>query len=204
MKLRTFSKDERAQSLVEFALVLPPLLLLLVFGIVEIGGLLGSSMTLASAAREGARVGGALVNGGGALGCGSGQSPNAAIVDPNIVAAVERVLTGNGSKIVLSDIVEIRIWKSTAGGTETAGAVDQWTYSLNGGPTVDGQPLDFRQMSQPWLPCTRSNVAPSAVDSVGVTVRYTYRSTTPLRTLFPYFDGLVISDKTVMSMNASR
>jgi len=68
-----FFRSEDAQGLIEFAIILPPLLLLLVFGLVEIGTVLSIAMTMSSATREGARVASALVNGGGALGCGAGQ-----------------------------------------------------------------------------------------------------------------------------------
>ena len=64
-----FFQSEEAQGLVEFALVLPPLLLILVFGLVELGNVLSVAMTMSSATREGARVASAMVNGGGALGC---------------------------------------------------------------------------------------------------------------------------------------
>ncbi|HYU81920.1 MAG TPA: TadE/TadG family type IV pilus assembly protein, partial [Candidatus Polarisedimenticolia bacterium] len=67
-----FFRSEEAQGLVEFALILPPLLLILVFGLVEVGNLLSVAMTMSSATREGARVASALVNGGGALGCSAG------------------------------------------------------------------------------------------------------------------------------------
>src|SRR5213593_3241807 len=194
--------EEAGQSTVELALLLAPLLFIIVFGLIELAGLMTDAMTMSAASREGARIGGALVNGGGALGCSSGQSPNAATVDPNIVAAVERVLTGTGTRIALSDVNEIRIWKSTSTGTETSGLVNVWTYSLNGGPVVDGDPLDFVQTSQPWLPCTRTYIAP--IDSVGVTVSYNYRARTPLQFFFPFFNLLKITDRAVMSMNVAK
>ena len=159
-------------------------------------------MTMSAASREGARIGGALVNGGGTLGCLSGQSPNAATVDPNVVAAVERVLTGTGTKVNLADVNEIRLWKSTLAGAETTGLVNVWTYQLNGGPIVDGQALDFVQQSQPWLPCARNNVSPA--DSIGVTVSYTYRARTPLRFLMPVLNQYTITERSVMSENASK
>ncbi len=52
-------KNEAGQSLVEFALVVP-VLILLVMGIIEFGWLFNAQLTLTSAAREGARV--AVVN----------------------------------------------------------------------------------------------------------------------------------------------
>ncbi len=200
--MNRFAFNEDGQGLVEFALVLPPILILLVFGLVELAGLMSDSITLASATREGARVGGALANGGGTLGCGSGQSPNAATVDPNIVAAVQRVLTGAGTRVTLADVSQIRIWKSTSSGAETANLINVWTYLPDGGPVVDGNALDFVQTSQPWLPCTRTYIAP--IDSVGVTVSYTYRARTPLKFFFPFFDLLKITDRAVMSMNVAK
>ena len=53
-KLRLF-KSEKGQSLVEFALVLPVLMMILL-GIIEFGWLFNAQITLTSAAREGARV----------------------------------------------------------------------------------------------------------------------------------------------------
>jgi len=199
--MRPFVRGEHGQSTTELAL-LAPILLIVIFGLVELASLMSDSMTMASASREGARIGGALVNGGGALGCLSGQSPNAAVVDPNIVAAVERVLTGTGTRITLSDINEIRIWKPTPTGTETSGLVNVWVYQLNGGPVVDGQALDFVQQSQPWQPCVRNNVTPA--DSIGVTVSYSYRARTPLRFFTSVFDQFTIRERTVMAQNASR
>ena len=197
-----FFLNEDAQGLVEFALVLPPLLLILVFGLVEIGTVLSVAMTMSSASREGARVASALVNGGGALGCSAGQSPNAGTVDPNVIAAVERVLIGSGTRVVLSDVTGIRVAKATATGAETAGQINTWTYALNGGPVIDGQQLDFVPTSQPWQACARNNVAPA--DSAVITVTYTYRGRTPLRMLIPFFSQFTITDRTVMAMNANR
>ena len=197
-----FFRSEDAQGLIEFALILPPLLLILVFGLVEIGTVLSVAMTMSSATREGARVASAMVNAGGALGCSAGQSPNAATVDPNVVAAVERVLVGNGSRITLADLSQIRIAKSTATGSETAGLINTWNYQLNGGPVIDGQQLDFVAAGQPWQACSRDNGAPA--DSAVVTVTYTYRGRTPLRMLIPMFNQFTMTDRAVMAMNANR
>src|SRR5437867_4252781 len=141
--MRRFARIDEGQSTVELALVLAPLLLVIVFGLIELAGLMSDAMTMSAASREGARYGGALVNGGGTLGCSAGQSPNAATVDPNIVAAVERVLTGAGTRIALTDVAQIRVWKATATGGETAGQVNLWTYQAGGGPMIDGRALGF-------------------------------------------------------------
>lgn len=54
MRLRTFGSDERGQALVEFALVLP-ILLILVVGIIEFGRAWNMHQIITDAAREGAR-----------------------------------------------------------------------------------------------------------------------------------------------------
>ena len=99
-------RDERGQAVTEMALLLP-LLLVLVLGVVEFATAIHEAMTIAAATREGARVAGALVNGGGTLGCASDESPNASTVDPLVIAAIERVLTGSGAQISLADVSAI-------------------------------------------------------------------------------------------------
>lgn len=195
-------RGERGQATVEFALALPPILLLIVFGMIEFGSVLSADLTLGAAAREGSRVAGNLANGGNPLGCGAGQSPGWQNVDPQVIAAVERALTANGALITLADVSEIRIWKSTSTGAETPGLVNVWTYALNGGPVIDGQALDFTQGSVGWQACARVNTLPP--DSLGVTIKYTYRARTPLRFLIPGLATLALGDKTVMTLNATR
>ncbi|WP_409226786.1 TadE/TadG family type IV pilus assembly protein [Gudongella sp. SC589] len=51
-----FKRDEQGQSLVEFALILPVLLLLLM-GIIQSGIIYGGYVAVSNAAREGARIG---------------------------------------------------------------------------------------------------------------------------------------------------
>ena len=161
-------RDDRGQAVTELALILP-LVLVLVFGVVELATAINAAMTISAATREGARVAGALVNGGGTLGCAPGQSPNASTVDPLVVAAVERVLTGSGARITLVDVSAIRIYKATASGMETSGSANQWVYQANGGPAIAGQNLDFVEQSNLWPACGRNNTTPA--DSAGITVR---------------------------------
>lgn len=199
--MRLFRRDERGQAVVEFALLMPPLLLILVFGMIEIGSAYSHNMTIASATREGSRMGSNLANGGGALGCGGGQSPNAASVDPRIIAAVEKVLTGSGALVTLSDVTEIRIFKATSTGAESGSLVNSWVPGS--GPVIDGDTLSFQQSGGTgWQACSRNNVTPA--DSLGVTVRYTYRARTPLRYFMPFLSTIQMNDKTVMTLNATR
>lgn len=202
---------QRGQGLVEFSFMVPVILVLLL-GMLEFGLAFTHNMTLEYATREGARVGSALVNGGGTLGCGAGQSPNKNDVDPLIIAAVERVLTSPGSAIQIANIPSIRIFKATAAGDE-AGPVNVWTQTLGTGPVPPGgtQNLNFSLTSSSWLACSRTNsTASPGPDSIGVSLVYTYNFTTGLKAISRFFGGggvgptISMADKTVMSLNPTN
>ncbi len=157
------------------------------------------------------------MNGGGTLGCTAPASPNAATVDGRIVAAVQRILAAPGSRVNLSDVSEIRIYKSTSTGTETAGKVNVWTYSATPTVTADGNVNFAPSGAQPWAACSRSflwtNCAspPAGLlqcppDSIGVGIKYTYRLVTPLAAAMGFFGGggassIAVSERAVMAMN---
>lgn len=198
-------RRERGQGLVELSIVIPTALLLLL-GMLEFGFAFDHTLSLQYATREGARMGSALANGGGTLGCGTGQSPNAATVDPQIIAAVQRVITSPGSPLTLSQVSEIRIYKANSTGGEVSGSVNVWTYNAGGGPVVDGAALNFANTSTGWNACSRNNA--SSPDSIGVSLTYTYQFVTPLSGILGFFGGpgatsLPISDRTVMALNPS-
>ena len=207
MRRRRAAGGERGQATVEVALLLSLMVMPIIFGIIEMGFLFSSHVTISAATREGARMGSNLANGGGALGCGGGQSPNAATVDQQIIASVERSLTGSGSEIDLANITQIRIFQANASGGEISGKRFVWTYTPNAGPVVDGNPLEFSfnaglSDSPGWTVCSRNNVAPA--DSLGLTIKYTYRAKSPLRFFLPGFASLFVSDSTVMVLNATQ
>ena len=203
----------RGQSLVEFSLIVP-LFLLILFGMMEYGFIFTHDLTLEYATREGARAGAALSNGGGTLGCGTGQSPNWTEVDPEIIAAVERVLTSPGSPVVVSNVSQIVIYDADP----STGANDQskqnvWTYSAGAGPIPTGATnhLNFVDASYPnsdqWEACARSNADPT-IQSIGVSLTYTYAFETPLGAILRFFHGgtasLTITDQTVMQLNPAE
>lgn len=196
---------ERGQGLVEFAALLP-LIAVLLLGVLEFGTAFDHHVTLEYATREGARSGSALANGGGTLGCGSGQSPNASKVDPLIIEAVQRVLTSPGSPIKLSNIQQIRIYKSNSSGGKS-GPVNVWVYTPGAGPTPTGstEKLDFSQSGTAgWSVCSRNNGNPA--DVLGVSVTYRYQYTTGLGQVMRFVGGatastLTFTDKTVMNLN---
>ena len=193
-----------------------PVVLLTLLGMLEFGFALDHSSTVGNATREGARMG---------LRAGQRRrdwlrlpsSAKASTVDPLIVEAVQRVLTSPGSPSCSRTSTEIRIYKATSTGTETAGKVNVWTYSATPTATADGNVNFAPSGSQPWTPCSRSflwtNCAspPAGLlqcppDSIGVGIRYTYRLVTPLAAAMGFFGGgsassIPESERAVMAMN---
>ena len=189
IKLLRRRQAERGQSVVEMVLILP-LLLLIVIGTLEFGFAFDHHLTLEYATREGARTGAALSN-------GDGDAAICATIDAQIIAAVQRVLESPGSDVQVSDIPEIRIFRSGTDGQEL-GTANRWTYSPNAGPTVDGERLDYINASTGWAACSR--VSSPNPDSLGVSLDYTYRVRTPLRILLG-FVTINMEDQTVMPLS---
>ena len=182
-----------------------PVFLLLVLGTLEFGMAFDHNLTLEYASREGVRTGSALANGGGPLGCGAGQSPNAATVDDQIIAAVERVLASYGSPIDLTQVTQIRIYKvdtSNTNGNEVAGSVEPMDLRPPARDrSIGGTALDFKKDSavQGWAACSRVNGA--GADSIGVGINYTYNLQTPLGNLLGGMAKIDMHDQTVMQLN---
>jgi Flp pilus assembly protein TadG len=192
---RRHGATEHGQGLVEFAMLVPVFMLLLL-GLLEFGFVFDHTMTVSYATREGARSGAAFAQGNAAIPC--------ADVDKNTIAAVQRVLKAPGSLVKVSNIANITIYKAQADGTPVANSSNAWTYSAGAGPAVDGANLDFVPGTVNWNACTRLNgVTP---DSLGVSITYDYRFVTPLSAAMGFFGppggaGLTIRDRTVMALN---
>lgn len=187
---------ERGQSLVEFSLMLP-ILLLILFGMMEFGFVFSHHLTLEYATREGARLGAALGSGTDSAPC-SGTSPEP--VDWQIIAAVQRVLTSPGSQVPPANIAQVRIYKSTATGAETPGVVNVWVPG--NGPTVDGERLVFTPSGPVgWNACSRNSGGNP--DSIGISLVYRYDYVTPLGTFMGMVGpaNLTINDRTIMALN---
>ncbi len=194
----TAAEPERGQSLVEFSMIVPVFLLILL-GMLEFGLAFDHLLTLSYATREGARAGSALAD-GAKLGANCNQ------VDTYVVSAVERVLTSDGSPVRdhLGQVSSIRIFKADAAGHQIGGNVNVWVPGV--GPTVDGRQLDFAPTGGTgWASCTRHN-ATSNPDSIGVSISYTYQAVTPLSGILQFIGGagtstLAMSDRSVMALN---
>jgi Flp pilus assembly protein TadG len=174
--------------MVEMVLILP-VLLMLTLGTLEFGFAFDHHLTLEYASREGARTGAALSN-------GDGDATVCSTIDPQIIAAVQRVLTSPGSDVDMNEVPEIRIYKAGTNGQEL-GPLARWTYSPGAGPMVDGQRIDYVLASTNWPPCSR--VSDPVPDSLGVSLTYTYRFQTPLQALLG-MASIPMGDHTVMPL----
>jgi hypothetical protein len=201
-------KRSRGQALVEFALLLPPVVLLVV-SVAELGLAFGNTHTLGYGSREGARVGSALAS-GGVSDCTAGDDPSG--VDPAVIAAVQRILKSPGSGIDVTKVQQIRIFKADSSGAETPGLANLWGYAGEQlGPDVDPGPgatkLDFRLTDPPtWPACARDNSS-DPPDSLGVTVTYRYDFVSPLPAMLEAISGgafmLTLDETTIMALNPS-
>ena len=170
---------ERGQSLVEFTLILPVFLLVLL-GMLEYGSAYDHRTAMAYAVREGARVGASLGNGG--------SSPGT--VDATIVAAVQRGLT---NPILIENITSIDIYQADAAGKPVSGKIDSYDK-------------DGNQIGSPGWPAA-SRVVGLNGDSIGVRVRYDFHPITPLGTLMgvifsptPGYSIIPMADSSVMHL----
>ncbi len=169
----------RGQAMVEFALILP-LFLIILMGMLEFGIAFDHRNAMAYAVREGARVGASLGNGG--------SLPNG--VDPAILAAVQRGLT---DPILIENITSIEIFQADTSGLPISGKVDKYDRA---GILIG---------TAGW-PAT-SRVPGLNGDSIGVRVVYDFRPATPLGSLLglfingsPPYTTIRMTDATVMKL----
>jgi Flp pilus assembly protein TadG len=193
---RRRSEDDRGQSVIEFALIIPVFMVLLL-GMLEFGFLFSHHLTLTYATREGARTGATLANGSREVACDT--DPN---VDDYVIAAVQRVLTSPGSQVPLGQVSQIAIYRASSTGDELA--TNLWVPGTST-TSVDGQALRFvRSGGTNWNPCTRNNSSSgSGPDSIGVRITYNYIFTTPLGTMtgISGSNRLTVTDRSVMALN---
>jgi TadE-like protein len=195
----------RGQSLVEFALLLPVFMILLL-GLLEFGFVFAHHQGLEYATREGARTGAALSNGQDGQN-GLPVATTCTKIDDQIIAAVQRVLVGRGSLVQIADVSQIRIYKADANGAPISGAIEVWTKGA--GVVVDGGslPLQFTKASGVWNPCLRLNNASAdgtqVPDALGVDMNYTYHMTTGLGSMLGWagMNTIGMTDATVMVLN---
>ena len=164
---------DRGATLVEFAMVMP-LILLLVIGILEYGLLFRDWLTVSNAAREGVRVGAAL-----------GDDVNA---DCEIImAVVDGLLTSS-----IDNLQDVRIYEADSNGNPIPANTEIWTH-------IGGDPADCANWGSigSWPASDRDvTVSPGEqLDIIGVQVRYTHNWITS----FGPFSGFSLIDEATIS-----
>ena len=216
MRLRRKFRSRRGQSVVEFALILPVIMFLLL-GMVEMGFAINHNSSMVTATRQGARVGSELVDGTDR----KGTNPSSAAsqgVDTQIIAAVQGVLISPGSPVDISQVQTIQIFRATDAGAMSGSSVNTWIPAydaithLPNGPAIPGSvPTAYLSFSRKpldtgnWDAKDRSGVSPA--QSIGVRITYTYKFVTPLGSLIKALGGslfsngqITMSDQTIMAM----
>jgi len=172
-----------------------PIVMTLALSIAEFGVAFGTNMTMIEATREAARVGAVLGNGSKSFGCPG--YPTATNVDPQIIAAVQRVVEAPGSGMDANFIDWIHIYDYSNPGT-----YNEWKHkdSSHAGVPVCGVTLDFYQVSAPWAASSRTAAVP--VQSLAVAIQYRYKLFTPLSALTHLFGvgQITMVDSTVMDI----
>ncbi len=170
-------RGQRGQSLVEFALILP-IVLLLLLAVIDIGMLLSTKNSVAYASRQAARL---LESYGPA----SPDPQHPVGPDPLVIDAITDTLRGSG--LTMNNLQKIVIYQAEQPGGDTTPA---WTgdnagadcvYTFSGGTLVSGSPS----------PCAYSFDKRQYGDYIGVAVTYTYRGLTPF-----YAGGVTFTDVT--------
>ena len=218
------SRDgQRGQGMVEFAIIVPVFLLLLM-GMLEFGFVFTHNLSLEYATREGARAGATLSDGGSSA---SGTTCTTAGIDQNVINAVTKVLKSPGSPILgyPNAVSTIKIWRADLSGNPYSAAdTETWSNKNDGslGFTVTTASTDStwsnpcNRHSVTWL-CGGANPACLSYcsgsicppDSIGVSLSYTYTMVTPLGAIEKFFGPagpatLPMTDKTVMSLNPTN
>jgi Flp pilus assembly protein TadG len=156
------SRKHRGQALIEFALIIFPLLLLLVVGSTDISTLLDDHLDVVYAARAGARVGSVIGN----------YAPAGApyTADCAIIGAVQSALSSTRGV----NVSQIAIYKAT---NTANGAYDpslpQDIYPGNTVCNADGTTTPAATTAN-WPPAAPRVNTPFQEDSIGVAVTYTY------------------------------
>jgi Flp pilus assembly protein TadG len=150
METARFSRGHRrrrGQTMTEFALVVP-VLLLLIMGVLDGALLMFSVGTARYADSEGSRV--------------ASQMGNAANTDTQVVATIRSTV----GTTRLFDVNEVDIYKlnQDGNGNLTPDPTFFNRYAINGTPLIS---------PEPW-PAAQRNVGNGTSDFIGVTVKYTY------------------------------
>jgi hypothetical protein len=178
--MKMFSHRERGANLVEFALVVP-IVLLVVIGILEVGVAFRDLLTVSNAAKEGVRVVAAM-----------GDDPMSDCV------VLTKTSSALSSSISLNNLLTIEIFRALPNGTQSHDT-NVYTLPVGADPTVctEWSPNPMEIDSLIWSPLDRNvTIGPDdELDIAGVRVTYTHNWITG----FPPFSGSFVVDESTVS-----
>ncbi len=178
MRRRLVKSQEAGATIVEFAIVMP-LLLLLMIGIMEVGVAFYDYLTVERASLEGVRT--------------ASFTGRALDADCQTITNVVGILPSG----FLDRVQRIEIFHADANGNQIIGETNTWQYT--GGPDpLDCGPANWT-VTTPWPSAIRKTVAgPSApLDIIGVRIRMprTWISNFP-----PFIGGYTIDQSSILRM----
>jgi Flp pilus assembly protein TadG len=180
---RRARRASRGQTLVEFALIFPSFLIILL-AIIEFSFALNAFLAVDFASRDAALA--------------AAEAGNASGADCSILKAVDRSVTAPASA---NNITEVRIYKSDTNGN-ALGPVN--VYDLTGKAACTGLP--YHLASESYVETDRCNElagckVQTSVDTIGVQITYNYQWHTPLHGLLPMQGaGYVLVQSNAMRM----
>lgn len=188
--------SERGAVAVEAALVIP-ILMLLVFGIIEMSLLLRDSLAVTSSVRAGGRVASALA-GAGPAGTNEGgdcTAPCTPANAPMLAQMAANAVQTSGSALPEDSVQELWVFRANPQGFPGAAGSTAWTCTVNcvrfrWVPARD----QFRYLSGNWASAGINACVNSSPDSVGIYLRARHDFITGL-----FGAGLDISDSAVFT-----
>ena len=179
--MRPTRRHETGANLVEFAIVLP-IILLVVIGILEVGMAFRDFLTVSNAAKEGVRVVAAM-----------GDDP---LSDCVVLTKTSSALA---SSVSLANLVTIQIFRANGDGDQIVDDTNTYTLPLGADPTdcTNWSPNPTEIDTLNWSPLVRRvKIGPlDDLDIAGVRVTYTHSWITG----FPPFIGSFVVDEATIS-----
>jgi hypothetical protein len=193
---RARSRDQRGAVALEAALV-TPILLIFVFGIIELGFLMKDDVALTSMVRVGGRMASANAGAGpsGVDEDGDCTSPCSPANAPKLAQLAANAMQRAGSALPKDSITELWVYKANKQGYPGADGNTTWSCGTNcvryrWTPAKD----QFRYLGGTWISTSINACANSGTDAVGIYLRANHDFISGL-----FVDSIQIEDHAVFS-----
>lgn len=193
---RTRARSERGAVVVEAALI-TPILMLLVFGIIEMALLMKDDVALTSAVRNGGRIASANAGAGhgGVNEEGDCVSPCSGENTPKLAQLAAHAIQTAGTALPKDSILELWVYKANNKGYPGLDNSTTWSCSTNCVAYKWNKTKDeFRYLSGSWASASINACANSSPDSVGVYMKAKHSFITGL-----FSKGVEIEDHAVFT-----